>query len=401
MNNQLSIAVNIELGRAHGRALIEGFASVAMQHPEWNPKLVGSSDLTKAKKLDGYDAFLVRIMDSRTAATLAATGKPVVDLYGRHATSGNANRRHLQHKSFSIVNIDDRAVATTAAEYFLEHRFTRIAYCGFPGIRFSDDRGRLFADALAAHGLSVTAYAGTPGISDTFFLSEKTDRIPDLAALVKWLKTFKGEPIAVFCCNDLRAFQLSQAAAKAELTIPADLALLGVDHDTAICTFATPPLSSLDTDAVTLGRLAAHKLEALLSKRGQTPFQRGQTPTVDWGQTPNEKPIIKVIERVSTDFYQFKTSYLSEAISFIKHNLSGGVNADEVFRYLGKSHTAVEHAFRNELGHGVGEEIRHRRLALAQRLKAYGGLTLSEIAHRAGYSSPQYLCRSLSEAAED
>ena len=377
MKSVIHIAVQIELGRAHGRALLEGFSSVAARHSEWRPKLVSAESLLKKSVLDTFDAFVVRIMDDRLAALLRATGKPVIDLYGRSSRSFDAAH-------FQVVNIDDRQVVQAAVKCFLEHDFTNLGYCGFPGLRFSDERGRLFVRSLAEQGFSVNVYSGNTGITDSFFRHEKVASVPDLKSLKKWLKSFRGRSAAVFCCNDLRALQVSLAAEALGLSIPSDLALLGVDNDTAICTFSTPPLSSIDTDSEAIGRLAANKLAKMLD------------PELDLDFDLNLN--LHVVERASTDFYPSSVPWLSEAIVFIQHHLADGVNANEVFRHLKFSHTYVEKVFRREFGRSVGEEIQARRLALARRLLKEKRYTSARIAAMTGFSSPQYFCRAFKAA---
>lgn len=373
MKPTIRIALQIERSRAHGRALLEGIADYALRRPEWRLDMLEPDLLRHPDTLSVYDGFIVRVMDEATAALLVPTGKPVIDTYGR-----------LDATPFPTIRLDDAAIAEQAAATLGEHRFTRFAYCGFPGLRFSDARGAAFADAIAARGGVCSAYDGDVKTADTFFRNERTDRVPDAAALRHWVKSLP-RATAVFCCNDIRAFQLLRVCESAGIDVPGDLAVLGVDNDTLLCTFANPSLSSIDTNPTELGRRAAE----MLDRRLRDP--EGPPETV-------LHPPHRVVERRSTEIYPFRTPWLSDALIYINRHLADGVSAADVIAYLGYSHTTVNKAFRAELGVSVQEEILRRRLALARRLLRTGNLTSVAVAAACGYPNAQYFSRAFAAA---
>lgn len=74
---------------------------------------------------------------------------------------------------------------------------------------------------MEKHGASVFLYDGKGPVTDKFFRDEKTD-VPDAAALSAWLKDLP-KPIALFCCNDLRAVQVMKICADLGLNVPRTL----------------------------------------------------------------------------------------------------------------------------------------------------------------------------------
>jgi LacI family transcriptional regulator len=371
----IRIGLQIEKTREHGRALLSGLADFALACPDWRLDMLDPEDLVDARTLAAYDGFIVRVMDDRTADALAKSGKPVVDTYGR-----------VDGSPFDTIRLDDEAIARMAAGYFSDHRFETCAFCGFAGPRFSAARGEAFTAAVRRSGRTCFAYAGEESapLADTFFRNERTDKIPDARRLADWIASLP-KPIAVFCCNDIRAFQLIKACESEGVAIPDDVAVLGVDNDVLLATFTRPPLSSIDTSSFTLGRRAGELLAERLAGAAKAPRIVLHPPR-------------RVIERASTEIYPFRTPWMSDAMVYIRRNLAKGISAKDVVARLGYSHTAVNNAFRAELGTSVHQEILRQRLALAQRLLHETDRPAARIAVDAGFLNPQYFSRAFSSA---
>lgn len=373
MDTIFHIGVQIEKSRAHGRALLEGIAKYAQEHPELRLSILEKDWLKKPGILNSYDGYIARVMDDATADALIKTGKPVIDTYGRYNDT-----------PFSTIRLDDNAISRLAAAYLKEHRFRNFAYCGFPSLRFSDERGMAFQRAVEndVDTADFSAYDGAVLIKDIFFRDERTDRIPDAPALSRWAKSLpKGT--AVFCCNDIRALQFLRVCESAGISVPDDLAVLGVDNDTLLCTFATPSLSSIDTHPRDLGRNAAEMLFIRLNNPG--------TPVETILHPPHH-----VVERHSSETYRFRTPWLSDALIYIKRNLARGICAADVIAHLGYSHTAINKAFKAELGTTLHEEIISCRLKLACSLLRKSDRTAAEISLLCGYPNAQHFSRAFS-----
>ena len=367
MKEALRIAVQIETNRAHGRALLEGISDYALAHTDWRLEPVEPRVLTDPANLRRFDGFIVRVMDDRTAELLIKTRKPVIDTYGRTDAS-----------PIPYIRLDDDAIARCAADCFAEHRYTRCAVCGVAGLRFSEARGEAFRRILAGAGGTCVMYnGGRSRLKETFVRRERMDRISDAAALRRWLKALP-KPIAVFCCNDIRAFHLLQICADEKIDVPHDVAVLGVDNDKVLCTFTNPPLSSIDTNPFALGQTAARMLDDLFGSPKKIP-----------APATLHKPR-RVVERTSTAFFPTQTPWLSDALVYIRRHLGDGISATDVIARLGYSHTTVGKAFRDELGTSVQQEIIRQRRERACRLLKETTRTAADIAAECGYPSAQY-----------
>ena len=367
MNDTVRIAVQIETNRAHGRALLEGIADYALARADWRLKSVEPAALADRSNLERFDGFIVRVMDDRTADILVKSGKPVVDTYGRSDTG-----------RIPFIRLDDAAIARLASECFVEHRYYRCAFCGFPGLRFSDARGAAFTSAMSGHGAACSVYSGgRRRMKETSVRNERMDGVADALALREWIRSLP-KPVAVFCCNDIRAFQLLNACADERIDVPREVSILGVDNDRLLCTFVNPPLSSIDTNPFELGHKAAAILDGLLSGRNANP------PAATLHR-PH-----KIVERASTDFFPTKTPWISDALVYIRRHLGDGISANDVISQLGYSHTTVGKTFRREVGTSVQQEIIRQRRERACRLLKETSLTAAEIASQCGYPSAQY-----------
>lgn len=373
------VALQIEKNRAHGRALLEGIADYALEHTDWRLELIDPEVLQDASAVRKFDGLIVRVMDDATADVLRKARRPVIDTYGRR-----------DDNPLPSIRLDDAAIAKVAFACFEEHHYHAFAYCGFPGVRFSDARGRAFKALAEKSGAAISLYDGRGPVTDRFFRDEKTD-VPDATSLAAWLKAIP-KPVALFCCNDLRAVQVMKICSDLGIDIPGEIAVLGVDNDVLLCTFTNPSLSSVMTDPFALGRHAAEMLDEQMRTRARN----GKGASADCGAPCLWGPK-KVVERMSTDAYPFKTPWLGDAVRYIRRNLAKGVSAGDVNAFVGYSHPKVNRAFNDELGHTVKKEILIQRTRAACSLLRETDCTISEIAMRCGYQRVQYFVSSFAE----
>ena len=219
-----------------------------------------------------------------------------------------------------------------------------------------------------------------------FLLGVSVDSPPDFADLAEWLKRLP-KPVGVFCCDDLRASHLLAACRSLDLSVPSDVAILGVDDDPIYCMFSTPRLSSIDPGAVAIGRTAATTMEDMLSDRRTA----ANPPSI-------VVPPVGVVERASTDTYPDAPPWFAEALAFIRSDAVKGISASDVFRHVGFSRTLVERAFRDNISSSVQKLIAKARIDEAKRLLDTTSLPVKEVAALSGFSSLEYLSRAFAAA---
>lgn len=355
----------VENSRAYGRAMIGGIAAYAQELHDWilRPLTVGDAFTPRLRDFDGV---IARIADDRLGERLARSGLPVVDVFCQKVRPGIAG-----------VDSDHRRIGQMAREFFKTRRFENTAYCGIPGTAFSDARAAAFASG------STQVYDWKPAkpLDESQFYAERADRTPDARQLKRWLKRLP-KPVAVFCCNDLRAIQLQQAAREIGLRVPDDVSILGVDNDTILCSYAEVPTSSIDPNAFQVGYDAARLLRAMMLRRP--------------AKKPHKIRVVRpgpLIERSSTELMPIEPKWLGDLLIHIERNMRRPVSASELFALSGRSSTCVENTFRNKLHTSVQAYVTSVKMREARRLIADGSLRISEIAYRCGYAAPQYFCR--------
>lgn len=364
------IGIFVERQRAWGRQLCEGIASFAQERVDWELTTLEREDLSNRRLLATFDGFIARVYDETVAEAFRHTGKTVADV---------SCERTLPYPFIRSILQDNRAIGILAARHFIEHRFTNFAFCGFDGKRFSDTRRDAFARCLRLNHFDCSLYRSPARVSAELDKSiatrERLVASADSARLQAWLARLP-KPITVFCANDLRAFHVLEACKSCGLKVPGDVAILGVDNDTLVCNFTSPPLSSIDPDAFSLGVSAAECLAAALGGSD--------------GTTPRKIGPKAVIARVSSEIYPLEPAWLSQALVFIRRNVNRHISAADVYAHLKLSHTAVNRAFRVRLGTTVQKEIRKAQLAESCRLLRDTTLPLAEISRRTGFVTPQY-----------
>lgn len=394
-NDMKQIAIQIETSRAYGRALMEGISAYAQERGDWKLRLLpNESDLTEA--LAGFDGLILRLVDPMVRSQIVTANIPAVDVFGDSPpdSNGDSPRNPGDSPRYSIPICDGNHEKTgkMAAEFFVGRGFRNFGWCGIDGLTFSDRRGAAFCAAIEGTvpvdsqgtGPKVFRYVRPKRLKAdaSVFYGERLDLIPDAKELAVWLRGLP-KPIAVFCCHDYRAYQLMLVATDLKLRIPQDIAILGVDNDTTLCSFAPVPLSSIDPDAFRVGYSAARLLDVQMLN---PPAKRVHTPFL----TPPKG----IVERESTEIVPEHDEWVSDALMFIEKNAVRGISAADVIARTGKSSTYVERIFRKDLGRSVLERILDVKMEVARELLRTTDLQIKAVAARAGFSSPQYFCRS-------
>ena len=360
-----TIAIMVENSRAYGRSMIEGIAAFAQEARDWILRPLTVEDAFTARLFD-FDGVIARIADDHTADRLAEAQLPIVDVFCQKRREG-----------FGAVDSNHKLIGEMARTFFAHRGFQNLAYCGLPGSSFSDAREKAFA----ADGTFVYTRPTQDAVDESQFYAERVDRIPDARPLRDWIVSLP-KPVAVFCCNDLRAIQLQQVAMEAGLRVPQDVAILGVDDDTILCSFAKIPISSIRPNSFRVGYNAARLLRAQMD---HPPARR--TPAVH---------VVKpgdIVERASTEFMPIDPPWLGNALIHIERNMRRPIGANEIFKLCGRSGTYVEQIFRRKLGLSVQAYITTVKMREAKRLLADPSLRISEVADLCGFTTPQYFTR--------
>ena len=358
----------MENSRAYGREMIRGIADLNQTRHDIVLEMVTAEDLKSAEALRGFDGVIARVITREACEVLTETGIPVVDVLCQFTDT-----------NFMLADADHQAIGMQAADFFISRGFKSFAFFGFEGAAFSEARCAGFVAGLKKEGHPCRTFSSETVGYETIF-AETTQGSPHPESLVRWLRALPDRT-ALFCANDIRAYQALRAASDVGISVPDQLAVLGVDNDPLICAFARPQLSSIDPNAHAVGYAAAAMLNGAV-KHGGVPRTRTATAAPKG-----------IVERASTEFLHDGPQWLKEAVDYILANTDKALSTADIVRLTALSHTSVEKAFRKFLGESTGRYILRTKMNEASRLLGLGNISSKEVAYRVGFASPQYFCR--------
>ena len=276
--------------------------------------------------------------------------------------------------SFDAVRVtgDDPEIGRLAASHFNEHGFRHAAFFSVQHNHTHDLRLGGFSEV----------WGGAP--AESWIWPDATGGArDDWRGMDDWLVAKlrdSPKPLAVFAWNDYDATHVLNACRLAELRVPDEVAILGVDNNPVICEHQSVNLSSIAHDHQRIGYTAAATLERMMS--GGEPTRR----------VTRIKPS-GVVVRESTETFAVYDKELVPAIEFIQENISHPMGAAQVAAALKIPRIRLDRMFAAKLGHSAGAEIARRRIAEAKRLLSRTDLTLSDIAARCGYCHASFFIR--------
>ena len=190
----------------------------------------------------------------------------------------------------------------------------------------------------------------------------------------------RAREVGVLASDDDRGRQVCEACHTADLAVPDEVAVVGVDNDDLLCELADPPLSSVALDSEQAGWDAAALLDRMM--RGEK-VKRQRILVAPTG----------VVVRRSSDARTTGDLAVTQAVRFIHDNASRGIGVNDVVAAVGGSRRTLEVRFRKTLRRAVNAEIQRAKIERATRLLAETDLSVDRIARAAGFRTSGYLIR--------
>jgi len=356
------VALLIETSNEYARGLLNGIRAFARERRLWSIYLNEySRDNTDLTWLQGWrgDGIIARIENEKTARYILDAGLPTVDLSAFRIIP-----------SLPYIETDDRAIAQLAAEHFLERGFKNFAFYGDSRFPWSKQRGTYFEERLAANHYSCHTFISKQS-------SEKVSRVSERNKLIRWLQSLP-KPIGIMACYDSRGQQLLEACRFAEIAVPDEIAVIGVDNDELLCELADPPLTSIQSNAVRTGYLAAELLERMMSG-------------ADIGGEARLIEPLGIQVRMSTDVLAVEDKLVSEAVRFIREHSHEDIQVKDVLSELSISRRMLDSRFKKALGRTPHEEIIAVKVKAIKKLLVETKLSLASIAEITGFKHTEYM----------
>jgi LacI family transcriptional regulator len=360
------IMIIIDTSRASGRKFLAGAERYISSLADWEVYLQPPDYLQKRSPgfdydypLEKLDGLLIR--DAVNTVRIMNINVPKVI---------NDTQRELIPQTSTIIT-DSVKIGQRAAEYFLSLGFKHFAFCGFQEFAWSQKRCDEFKKIVMNQG------------GKTFFDFENEylthhQSVIERWKISEWLKRLP-RPVCVFACNDDRAISVLEACKIASLSVPEEVAVLGVDNDELMCNLSSPSLSSIELDFERVGFLAAEHLDKLIQKKSKI-------------KIIHVSPV-EIIERRSTDILAISDEEVVSALIFIRCNYRKPIQIIDVVNATCLSKRELEKRFKRLLKKTIKHEIERLRIELIKKKLLNSSQSIYQIASELEFTDPEHFSR--------
>ena len=274
------------------------------------------------------------------------------------------------NRECSSVGLDEAKVGEMAAEHLIDCNLKHFGF--YPNVEpgaFSESRYQSFRARVEQSGF-------TCDLSDVLWpegsnwLAQK-----HYARLTEWIRQLP-KPVGILAADDVVGHDLARCCQQAGVSVPDEVAIIGVNNDELICEGSWPPMSSIASGFSRVGFRAAELLDSFLHKeQDATPHQAIRLPPLG------------VIRRTSTSILEVSDPLLADAVRYIRAHACDPCNVEDVLRHVPIARRKLERRFTEELGRTPHQEIQRVRLLTAERMLVDTDLALPQVAQRCGFAA--------------
>lgn len=264
-----------------------------------------------------------------------------------------------QYPGFPSLSGKNREIGNMAAEFFLKKNYESFAYLGFKDIIWAEKRLEGYKEGVIRHGK---------------FASLMVDAIDtEWNTVVNWLKELP-KPVALMACNDVCAHAVTEICLHSGITIPDELALLGVDNDEFLCNISHPTLSSIILNFEKLGYELGGRIEEMVESKTIKQYVIFHEPA-------------GIMERGSTQKYIIKDAYIRKIVDRIEERHAENICIEDIIQDIPLSRRSIEMRFRAEMdGVSMLKHLTTTRIKHFSRLLVTTDLPVAEAAEKSGFS---------------
>jgi LacI family transcriptional regulator len=347
----IRIGIQLDFAGSYGRGVLRGVMQYANLRTDWEFLMPPMYSLVSRKfddpgKTDGVIAMVHAL---RSIERFRKAAVPMVN------TARTMSAPQLRQGHVPTVLPDDAGVGKMAFDYFVERGFRSFGFCGHPTASWS----RLRCNAFAAECKKAGMF---------FSDAVAADQVPR-----EWIESLP-RPCAILAANDRYAWHAIDVCRESDISVPEEIAVLGVDNDVLLTEMVRPSLSSIDLGAERIGFEAGRMLDSLMQGRAVAP-------------EPVEIAPNGVITRHSTDVLSIEDEVVAEAARFIREHAAEGIGVDDVLREVAMSRRNLERRFRRVMRRSLLDEIRRVHLDRATMLLRDTNLDIPTVAEQSGFAS--------------
>ena len=341
------------------REVLRGVFSMRSEGADWNYWCLSSElsieELNACLNSRKVDGILARGLDREMANVLREREVPCVFI------------RAAEDESVEYINgphPDDQAIGRLAGEEF---GYLNLGYWGFvhwEGVMWSEARKQTFHSYATALGVSNETLALPPDARTNWAGVQK---------IAEWLDGLP-KPCGVLACKDEAGLDVLQACNLLGLSVPDEVAVIGVDNDRLLCESTSPALTSIDLKAADLGRAAVVQLGKMLDL---FPEHHGFA-----------KASAVLVARESSHRKDRYSIIYQRALDYIEARPLANTSVSTLAKSCGVSRRGLERAFEKCVESSPAIVMRERRMHAIEDLLKDSNATLESIAHQSGFSEP-------------
>jgi LacI family transcriptional regulator len=346
----------------HLRGNLYGILSYVRRNTSWRIHTEGAVPVLRWEQLPDWrgDGIIVAIDLPEHLEVVTATELPTV----------NVSSRVFDYLRIPSVVSDNVAIGKSAADHLLECGLKRFAFVGPMDLAHNVDRLKGFSQA-------VTAAGHTCAVCEIEFVQRRREldelSVIDTRRLGRQLRGLK-QPVGVFAPHDDIGCWVLKACAESGLSVPSEIAVIGVNNYELLCESAQPPLSSVAQASHRIGYEAACLLGQLM---------------VDGSPTLNSRfiPPSDVVARRSSDVLAVEDEDVADALQFIRNHADVPIAIADILESVVVSRRSLEIRFRRCLDHSIEQEIRGVHITRAKQLLGQTTMPITQVALNSGYRS--------------
>ena len=357
-----NVIVAFTIGSISGRNCLSGVFDFVNAGHTWKIRYIQNPDELTPEAVhrasaEGIDGVITGFRE-RTAGMAALENSPIPVVFTDYPRSEAPD---VSQNNFLIRN-DDISIGREGARHLLA-RGTFMSYAFVPTAaptRWSTMRERGFRLQLEESGQTPRRFH------------------PQDGGLVGFLSNLP-KPAAVMAATDYMAVQVIEACRAAKISLPDQIAIIGVDNDELLCNASRPTLTSIQPEHEGLGRIGAKILDCMMAGR--------KIPKSISSSIKSKG----VVERDSTHIIPPTGYIIREALAFIRSNATKGIKVEDVIKHSGVSRRLLYLRFQQINGKSIHETILDTRLGLVKRKLSQTSAPIMQIATECGFGSANRL----------
>ena len=266
--NQYRLALIMSFNNKPDRERVSGVLRFAAQRPEWEVRILDSSS-------DNFRA------DCKQA--LAGNWRPNACIYSNYRAYTNFIRGLSPEKrglspvgEWGLspirveidaepnrvppaidVHLDSEALVSAALGLLLQRGYTNVAHFGT-----TDSAENYYSELQKQHFIALSNKKQLSCSTFSFNRQQSTNH--SLSEAAQWISRL-AKPCGIIAYSDNIARDLLDACRLAQVSVPEQVAIIGIDNNTELCENSRPTLSSIQPDFESSGYLAAEALDRVWS----------------------------------------------------------------------------------------------------------------------------------------